>query len=389
MEKGFWTLHVRRNMSFHSEEFARLHLEFFASLNSTIVKRPLRIEGLNGQDAGGVVASFLDHLSSAAFCFRENQARWSTSVCEHARVSETDLISRNEKVFSPAPSSLLVTSDELLAQFLPRMRAIGVLIGVHLNTLLYSKSLCLSVPLDRVVLQRLINPESPIADADALDSAVCARATRVAQMYIAPQFAEHYFPGHWPDFESAYSDSFSIKQQWHAYCIGLVNRLLNKTESHAFSAMLEGFQSTLPDGRSDHYLRPDFAHRMLIGDSNITMDLLRSRLEFKVSDERIDEFRDGIFLRVLERLAKEDPTNLNRFAKQVTGLPMLRRSPLSVPITIKWVQVPHEGGFDYWLSTCACVLELALPAGVDTEKWIEIVLGSIVTRGASDTFNIA
>jgi hypothetical protein len=360
------------------------------SRDPTVVNRPLkikdiRVEGqvmVEVQDEGGVVAAVLDELTSAAFSFKEEQYGWWNNTAEFVRISETE--NGREKVFAPAPASLLLGDFGGNGEFLDRMKMIGILLGVHLNTLFHSMSVSLTVPLDGVVLQRLIEPDSIIDESDALESAICARAMKASELGEAPEAAYEQGLGYWPTVE-AVRNGTSIRKQWDRQCVATVHLMLNKTSSPAFDAMLKGFQSTVPIGQSSHYFSPALANGMLLGERHITMALLISRLELPEGAEFKDWNRK--FLKALEKLGAEDPLHLKEFVRQVTGVPQLRRSPSSGPIRIYWVKPPVA--YTSQISTCYHSLYLALPSNVDASKWLEKELRELVSSSSSETFNTA
>jgi hypothetical protein len=134
---------------------------------SNILRRPMKITGLTAVDEGGVVASFMDEFVQAVFAFGAYANSSSNHIAQYVvmTATETDLIRGDiEKLFAPSPTSMFLEGEDesTLETLWERMRVTGILMGSSLNSLVFSRTLTLSVPLDRVVLQRLIRPNSPI-----------------------------------------------------------------------------------------------------------------------------------------------------------------------------------------------------------------------------------
>lgn len=345
-QQRFWEFSVTDN----DDDINVDYLRAVSGARPDELKLPMKIVGLRAQDEGGVVPRYLQQLVATAL---------SGPLAEHVRLQF------DAKLFAPAPSSLTVDVATFVA-LTERMRTLGILIGASLNTLFFSSSLFLDAPLDRVVLQRLIDPSSPIAVSDALNSAVCSAASTLSD----PEEL-------WPALDV---DEDAV------YCVALVERLLSTDASPAFNAMLDGFRATIPEGQRSHHFPAAFAHRLLTQAApRVTLPALLPRLRFVTSLPHNVTTVNEMFLSVLVELASDDPGNLSRFLLQVSGSAHLRQSDAAVPITISWI-TPNATANKVLAHTCISTLSLPL---LEDKQLLKSVMQDLVSPAHSERFDTA
>ena len=283
--------------------------------------------------------------------------------------------------------------------------------AMALNTIpIRSRSLTLGVPLDRVVLFRLMNPKAPISREDALQSAVCQKASSLRENLKLLIEDEDYTQ--WPKLdeidenhedhddgnnESNGNDEGRI-EFWQRYCIALVDHMLDKDKTAAFHWMLQGYEMATPKNRvnavAHRYIHSaTLAHRLLVGHSKpLSFSMLESRIQFlghELSEDVTDLYISNHL--VLQSLQRLSDLERSQFVKVVTGSSRLRTSALSTPISISWYTRSEDLDdihADAIVHTCHHLLHLPLTRDAfEIEAMIQsLLLGS---DGNQDGFNTA
>ena len=253
-----------------------------------------------------------------------------------AAVSSFDIFERDLRAPSrPAsPDAVAGSSDEYrrVQNIRRRLRLFGASIGIGLNTLTRSGSIGVGFNLDKVVLKRLMEPESVISDKEALDSSICRAAQLRRKFDVNPSQAILDDPDFWPNLSGSVNLS-----DWDGYCVEVVKFSLSNNNK-AFVWMREGFEATIPEGRSRHIINSyQLAYRLLVGNGYVrAQDLIAAMAFYGPGDPSVDATGSRATRIFKEALSELDHHECAAVLREITGSTSLRISHTAPKIKVVW-----------------------------------------------------